>query len=237
VPAATYIFVNCINFANLILKLTIYVVPSRGVGDNKIMNVLFRLSVICLVVMSGALTLIACAKTSPVEITIAPIGPATSTPQNTVLTLDEAEKQLNEKRFLNVASILDASNLAGFQVASPSFLPEGFKAGKPSVMLQPGGSSEAAKSVQQSFALESETGTMFTLIQGLESLGSLSGSQPTTISGKSAQRLMISSSPPNRLVFAWSDGKRFYQLGGTLTGTLNEATFAKIAASVGVPQS
>lgn len=183
-----------------------------------------RSLIIGLVVAALSMLSSACARTSDVKITIAPVGPGTPAPQ--VLTLGEAQVQLNEKQFLNVVSRQDASNLVGFQVAAPSFIPDSFSAGTFSVMAQP------VKSVQQSFAQEGNSGAMFTLIQAAQSLGALQGSQPTQINGKPAEKLAFFSQ--NKLILAWSDGKRFYQIAGILAGSLDETTLVNIAASVGV---
>jgi hypothetical protein len=208
----------------------------------KMKNAVSKSLKICLALVILSLILSACGKTSSTEITLASTGSVTSTPQKTVLTLEEADKQLSEKGFLNVASIQDASTLAGFQVVVPSFIPQGFSAGNFSVMLQPGGiptstvdgSAQAAKSVQQSFAQNGASDVIFTLTEGLQVIGSLPKSQPITINGRPGEKLLITGPGANRLVLAWDDGKRFYQLAGIISGALDEATLDNIANSLSV---
>jgi hypothetical protein len=162
----------------------------------------------------------------------------TEVPQKTILTEDEINTLtlLKEKGFFNSKSIEDASQVVGFKIAIPSFIPDGFYAGEFSVSLLPGGipsydkdgSEQLPKLVQQIYTQGGEI--EITLLQSSQSIGSLSGSQPIEIGERPGERLLLASK--NLLVLAWNDNGRFYQLGGPLNEALDEATLIKMAVSV-----
>ena len=55
-----------------------------------------------------------------------PAAPETISPSQAALSLREAENELQEKGYTVVDTINKASQLTGYRVAAPSFIPEGF---------------------------------------------------------------------------------------------------------------
>jgi hypothetical protein len=160
------------------------------------------------------------------------------------LGLTEEEIQILKKRGIaNVASVEVASRIAGFKVAVPSYIPEGFRAGKFMVQLSGGGMPEELKpkfnniQVNQYYTWSGEKYPMFLLIQGPHKFG-ISGSEPTEICGRPGERTITKADPRDETAYdtlslGWESGGIYYAIIAVLGENLDEATLEKIACSVG----
>ena len=159
------------------------------------------------------------------------------------LGLTEAEmRMLEEKGIANVASAEVASLIAGFKVAVPAYIPEGFRAGKFMVQLSGGGMPEELKpkfnntQVNQYYTWSGEKYPMFLLIQGPHEFG-ISGSEPTEICGRPGERTFTKAEPGDetpydQLTLGWESDGICYAIIAVLGENLDEATLEKIACSV-----
>lgn len=185
----------------------------------------------CLVL---SLILIACSSPAPEE----------QKPTQTEEQLEQMEKELAEKGIWNVDTLEEASQIAGFTVATPAYLPEGFSLGSNIMVTQLGGGLPeeirpkfTAVIVEQFYYYREDDSVMFMLQQTQHKTG-LGGGEPVDICGHQGIRHYHEANPqrinPNPLLsFAWENNGNYYQIMGTLADPLDEATLEKIACSVG----
>ena len=157
---------------------------------------------------------------------------------------EEEMRMLEEKGIANVASAEVASRIAGFKVAVPSYIPEGFHEGKFIVQLSGGGMPEELKpkfnntQVNQYYTWSGEKYPMFLLIQGPHKFG-IGGSEPTEIRGSPGERRFTKADPEDetpydKLALAWESDGIYYAIISVLGENLEEATLEKIACSVSI---
>ena len=164
------------------------------------------------------------------------------------LTIEQAAAQLKEKGYAVVDTAAKASQLAGYEVATPSFVPPSMVP----VMMDVSGSFALNKLgfglpnapdvpviVSQQYALSSDPraphGTFFILDQTTQKHGLAGTAIDIEIGGFPGKKILIppEGRPPG-IHLAWSDGIRYYDIEAELTGPLDEATILQVAASVGV---
>ena len=205
-----------------------------------------------LTVLLAALTLITLGCGSQTTKITEPLSTQTEKPFVTesgqVLTADdlgltEAEmRMLEEKGIANVASVEVASRIAGFKVAMPAYIPEGFRAGKFMVQLSGGGMPEELKpkfnntQVNQYYTWSGEKYPMFLVTQSPHKFG-ISGSEPAEICGRPGERTFTKAEPGDetpydQLALGWESDGICYAIIALLGENLDEATLEKIACSV-----
>ncbi len=149
-----------------------------------------------------------------------------------------------EQGIWNVDTLEEASQIAGFTVAIPEYLPEGFYRGSNIMVSQLGGGlPEGMKPKFTAFIVEmfyyyqEDDSVMFTLTQ-TQHKSEIGGSEPTEICGRPAERAYQEANPQRKypspmLTLGWENDGSYYQITGTLAGPLDEETLEKIACSVG----
>jgi hypothetical protein len=153
------------------------------------------------------------------------------------LPLEEARQKLEEKGIVFVDTIKQAADLAGFQVLTPSFIPDGFnfmhitveKTG--AVSSQPPKASRYIVSVyytqREGFRLPEQS--WFSLVQATSDLSNYR-SEPVEICGKPARRELMTAD--NKLMISWQSDSTYYAVIGPLNDLLDEDAMEKIACSV-----
>jgi hypothetical protein len=153
----------------------------------------------------------------------------------------EEEEQMAQRGVVNVDTVTDASRIAGFPVAEPDYIPEGFSGGSFSVSQLGAGLPEDMKpkfvqiNVQRIWSWEGNHKVMFVLIQSQHKSG-IGGGEPAEICGHPGERRFDEAHDdmPDRLAFGWEDDGNYFQLFGMLAGPLDEETLMQIACSVKV---
>jgi hypothetical protein len=164
------------------------------------------------------------------------------------LTLEQASAQLKERGYVVVDTAAKASQLVGYAVATPAFVPAGFVP----VMEDVTGSFVLSKlgfgvpnapdvpiMVDQKYAQNPDPraphGPFFTLEQTTQLHGLAGTAIDIEIAGYPGKKVLKppDGRPPG-IHMAWTDGARYYDLEGELTGPLDEATLLQVAASMGV---
>ncbi len=149
--------------------------------------------------------------------------------------------QMEELGYISIDNVADASRIAGYPVAVPTYLPEDFTGGVFSVsqfgLTFPGQSEPAVKAfnVFQYYWWQEDESVRLSLIQVKLVLG-LGDSEPTEFCGHSGQRYYREAEGDMAalVVLGWEvDGVSYY-LSGTLAGPLDEATLEQIACSIEV---
>ena len=154
------------------------------------------------------------------------------------LTLEQAAAQLKEKGYTLADTAEKASQLAGYKVATPAFVPAGFVP----VMMDVSGSFALNKLgfglpnapdvpiiVDQKYAQSPDPraphGPFFILEQTTQQHGLAGTAIDIEIAGYPGKKVLIppDGRPPG-IHLAWNDGVRYYDLEGELTGPLDEAT-------------
>lgn len=150
-----------------------------------------------------------------------------------------------ERGIANVESLEVAVQLAGFPIAAPTYLPDGFVRTNIRIIRQGAGLPEEMRpkfpstEVEQSFIWQEDDSAMFFLIQTQHKF-SLGGSEPYEMNGKTAERAYEEGNPqrqnPNPMLsFAWEIDGNYFSITGFLFSPLDEATLEKIANSVALP--
>ena len=164
----------------------------------------------CLFILFLILT--ACSSPSPQE--PEPAANEAEKPQ-----LEQMEKELAERGSLNVSTLEEAAEIAGFPVAIPAYLPEGFRRNSQIMISQLGAGlpegmgGSRPKYIEIMWMWEEDSSIWFMLTQG-------------------EKEFQVSPST-DRYSLGWNDGNRYYGLSGTLAGPLNEEVLNQIAGSVG----
>jgi len=140
------------------------------------------LVVVCLVALS--VLLVACGPRSPEA-----VEPETTSP----LLNEMEQRQWEERGIANVKSLDAAAQLAGFPIAEPGYLPDGFARTNISVTASGAGLPEEMKPkfdatrVEQFFSWQKDKSAMFFLTQTKIKF-SIGGSEPYELGGKLAER-------------------------------------------------
>jgi hypothetical protein len=158
------------------------------------------------------------------------------------LTEDEI-KMLEERGIANFDSVEVASKIAGFEVAVPAYVPDGFQPGKFSISISGAGLPESMRpkfnntKVQRVYTWQEDKDIMILLIQSPQQF-SIGGGEPAEICGRPCERKFTEADPAtgqpyNKLTLGWEKDYVYYALTGTLTGTFNEAEMEEMACSIG----
>jgi hypothetical protein len=155
---------------------------------------------------------------------------------------DQQVQILKEQGVADVNLAEVASRIAGFNIATPAYVPEGFNAGTFIVQLSGVGLPEELKpkfnntQVNQYFTRPGEKYPMFLVTQSPHKFG-ISGSEPAMICGRTVERsfsrvTLDDSVVHDRLVLAWDrDGVSFIIV-AVLGEGLNETITANVACSL-----
>ncbi len=159
------------------------------------------------------------------------------------LTLtEEQQEEWVERGCLTVSTIEEASRLAGYQVAMPTFIPEGylhsdFVLNQLGFPPQLGGEwGQARRAIEQQWTWPDDPKINILLIQYPGTDEDVSG-EPIEICGRSGGREFFEAGDGREyplVVLDWRDGDMVYSLGGSLAGTLSEEILHQIACSVRV---
>jgi hypothetical protein len=160
------------------------------------------------------------------------------------LTEDEI-KMLEERGVANVDSAEVASKIVGFEVATPAYVPEGFKAGKYSVNLSGAGLPEALKpkfnnnNVQIIYTYQEDRSVVILLLQAVHQsgIGDAGIRETVDICGSMGESVFVAANPDegrlyDRLILSWEKGGVYYTLSGVLGGTLDRSSLEKMACSI-----
>lgn len=172
--------------------------------------------------------------------------PAPKTSSTSSVSLEELKKQLLETRSVFVADVDTASALAGYSVATPSYIPDGFF---PVELRGTGGSfniftlarsidldeNKYPYSVIQKYSQTGDSSTgvpYFQISQSRNRIGSAHRGGPVQIGEYEGEKALLSDLVPPLLALDWNDGTMYYSMAGSLTDPLDEATLIQIAASM-----
>jgi hypothetical protein len=153
----------------------------------------------------------------------------------------EEEEQMAQRGVVNVETVEDACRIAGFPVATPTYIPEGFAGGSFSVSQLGAGLPEEMRpkftqiNVQRIWSREGEPEVLFVLIQS-QHKSSIGGGEPAEICGRQGERKFsgAEANRPAKLSLGWEDNGYYFSLSGVLGGSLDETTLEKIACSIKV---
>lgn len=186
--------------------------------------IFIRLPIFSLASSCLLLILTAC-NSQPPEMT-APASTETERPtaETTVAVLteeqlDQREKELAERGALNIATLEEASQIAGYEVSTPAFIPEDFRRNRNIMISQHGVglpedmATNFPKEVQQMWMWKEDSSVWFILTQSPKKFGV----------GSSGDKFSLS----------WDNGNMYYGLSGTLAGPLTKEVLNSIASSVG----
>ena len=140
----------------------------------------------------------------------------------------------DERRPAIVPTPEDAEQIAGYEAANPTFLPEGFERGSIIVSAPFDDSSESHHTITQYWG--SPSGEFISIIQNPD-LDGIVGGESDTIAGVGGQQAIYPSlgSRPYELVgFFWRAGDMSYSISGSLTGSLTESDVRDVSDSIEV---
>jgi hypothetical protein len=168
--------------------------------------------------------------------------PASSlNPTTPVMTSPTGEPVLPSKMMAAFDSAEQASEIAGFKVAEPSYVPEGYSGGKFTITRLGAGLPEEMKpkfnstQVQRAYHYQNDQDTMILLVQMVHRF-SVGGGEPTEICGRPAERAFTPADPQrvphDSLTFGWEIDGNYFSLTGWLNETLDEAALVKMACSI-----
>lgn len=138
----------------------------------------------------------------------------------------------NGGRSIVVPTPEDAEQIAGYEAANPSFLPEDFGRGSITVRLPFEDSPEAHHTITQYWG--SPTGEVILLIQNPD-LDGIIGGKPDTVAGVTGERAIYPPRGSRRhemIGFFWREGNMSYAISGSLTGSLTESDVRQVADSI-----
>jgi hypothetical protein len=206
------------------------------------------LALVCLLL---SLVLVACGspeseppETTPPANADTSVAPSGETDYGGLGLTEDEIRMLEERGIANVDSAEVASKIAGFEVAVPAYVPDGFQPGKFSISISGAGLPESMRpkfnntKVQRVYTRQEDRDIMILLIQSPQQFG-IGGGEPAEICGQTGERSFSPADPANgqpydKLTLGWEKNGVYYALTGTLTGTLDEAEMEKIACSIGV---
>ena len=150
--------------------------------------------------------------------------------------IEEQKEQLAEKGFIIVYTVEEASRLAGYSVALPEFLPEGFRLHEQILVAQLGLGEWGTRKrhVELMWSWAEGAHLLLTQVPGTDVLA---GREPNEICGRPGAREFFEAGSGREhplLVLHWQDGDMGYSLGGSMAGPLTEEILYKIACSVTV---
>lgn len=133
------------------------------------------------------------------------------------------------KPIVSVDSVEEASRLAGYQVSTPSFLPQGFE-NAPKITVHDT-NPDVPKRVMQIW--NGDKDAFFLLIQD-PSLDGIGGGKEAEVCGILGESKLTEATSfrPAILSLYWRNGDMAYVLTGTLSGTHDEETLQEVASSV-----
>lgn len=151
------------------------------------------------------------------------------------LTLEEARIEMEEKGAVFASSLEQASELVGFRVIAPEYIPEDFGFLHIDVNKSGAGTGASVRPVSVSlyytqrkdFRLPEQS--WFLLVQA-EYDSSGPGDKLIEICGKKVEQKF--DTDLNRLTLSWQDNSTYYSLTGTLNDLLSEDTMKDIICSI-----
>jgi len=156
-------------------------------------------------------------------------------------TLTEEQQELwVERGVLPVSTIEEASRLVGYQVATPTFIPEGFLPGDFELNQlgfppQLGGEwGDGKRVVQRQWTWSGDRKIRFLVMQFQGTEESVDG-EPSEVCGRPGKRQFFEAEKGREyplVVLHWWDGEMVYSVSGLLGGPLTEEILHKIACSV-----
>lgn len=134
------------------------------------------------------------------------------------------------QRHFRAATLEEASNIVGYTVATPAFIPTGFKKQMNITVDKPMGNSQMR--VTQIWS-SGDKYPFLCLIQD-PSLDGIGGGEPVEVEDFRGVRLLSKANGdiPTGLTLFWREGNTAFLLVGTMTGELDEETIYRIAESV-----
>jgi hypothetical protein len=134
-----------------------------------------------------------------------------------------------------------ASQIAGFKVVEPSYIPEGYSGGIFMITNLGAGLPEELKpkfnsmQVERVYRFQNDQNTMILLTQSNHKTD-IAGGEPTTLCGFTAQRAFTESDPRytpfDKLTFSWEINGNYFILIGKIGTTLDETTLTRVACSI-----
>jgi hypothetical protein len=170
-------------------------------------------------------------------------------PTTTVLSLEDSQKQLMEKGSTLTDTAEKASQLAGFQVVTASFIPEGFmpydydRQGGLFIVSKPGFGLDTVEEIPHTVErryIKHDPRALYApyivLLQTPNKARMSFLTQDAIIGNHSGKKALL---PPQgayqtRLALWWHDGILAFYLEGELSDLLEEATLFRMAESIGV---
>jgi hypothetical protein len=162
------------------------------------------------------------------------------------LNLEKAKEHLNQDGYVFVDTIKTASQLAGYPLQTPSYLPEDFKLtvfrdgayqvftlATPEIPTE-NKTTEFPYSVVQFFYKDGNIGPnepFFDIHQSRNKING-PGNDPITINGFEGKKGVFNDNLRPMLYITWSDGTIYFVLEGWLADTLDEAELIKVASSM-----
>ena len=202
--------------------------------------------VLALVIFAAGIMLVSCGQQATAEMTASPQITTTTSPEagryeGLGLTEDQI-RGLEERGTANIESRETASAIAGFNVAVPEFVPQGFLPGKFSISISGAGlpADMAPKfnntQVQQSYTWQEDRSVLFTLIQGTHPFG-IGGGETADINGLKVEKTLNYEGPEDgqqyeRLSYGWEENGLYFALTGILANGLDETAMERILLSV-----
>ncbi len=176
----------------------------------------------------------------------ASVTPATSPtiipppPPGWVFANPEDQKRWEENKTFAAKSLEEASRFVGYQIAVPSFLPEGFQSnGFVAISQLGGGLPEGmrpkfiAVNVDQMWSWAGNKQVMILFTQSQHSFGVGGEQSVIELGGIPVTRSVTQSEPPRPNVgFSWERDGRYYVLVGYLGGPLDESVLIKVFNSL-----
>ena len=196
-----------------------------------------RTATILLPVCAIALSLIftACPTISPAT------TPELSANLTTPTTAPSNQPLGTPKQIAAVDSAELASQIAGFKVIEPSYIPGGYSGGLFIVINLMAGLPEEMKpklnsmEVERVYRFQNDQNTMILLTQSNHKTD-IAGGEPTTLCGFTAQRAFSKTdpryTPHDELTLSWEINSNYFILIGKIGTTVDEAALTKMACSI-----
>jgi Domain of unknown function (DUF4367) len=195
---------------------------------------------------TGIILLVVCAAALSLFLTSCPAKSPTTTPEPsanlTTPTTTPSNEPLGTPKLTGAVDTAElASQIAGFKVVEPSYIPDGYSGGLFMITNLGAGLPEELKpkfnsmEVQRVYRFQNDRNTMILLTQSNHKTD-IAGGEPTTLCGFTAQRAFSKTdpryTPHDELTFSWEINGNYFILTGWLGTTLDEATLIKMACSI-----
>jgi hypothetical protein len=166
----------------------------------------------------------------------AQIQPTQSLPVSTsTIGSPSATPTQDDTRVWNPKTILEAEQITGYNVYSPSYIPPDFQLGSSIMISRMGFGENSYKTVTRVWLWKGTRDSVvrFDLVENPKYF-EIAGGQPVQVNGKPGQRAVQPESPdrPASLTLAWEQDGLFFALTGSLKDPLNEQELLKIAGSL-----